>query len=180
MSGLTSQPSMGAVVGALKGGFKLKILVFNFIFYHYIQGTHLDTGLDMEKITAVNEYWEECRAIYAPFESGQKSGSADVYIHEMPGGQYTNLLFQSQQLGSSSMDTCNSLSRIHLINCCLRLGLSGRWPSIKKAYASANRLLGDIIKGMIPTNHLQHSSRSHVTSFHHIIIPIIDVILYAL
>ena len=104
MSGLTSQPSMGALVGAL-------------------QGTKLDTGLRMDQMTAINEYWEECRGIYAPFESGQKSGSADVYLHEMPGGQYTNLLFQSQQLG-----------------------LSGRWPAIKKAYASANRLLGDIIK----------------------------------
>jgi len=49
------------------------------------------------------------RGIYAPFESGQKSGSADVYVHEMPGGQYTNLLFQSQQLG-----------------------LAGQWPAIKK------------------------------------------------
>lgn len=71
----------------------------------------------------MNEYWEDCRGIYAPFESGQKSGSADVYNHEMPGGQYTNLLFQSNQLG-----------------------LSGQWPAIKRAYASANQLLGDIIK----------------------------------
>jgi pyruvate carboxylase len=68
MSGLTSQPSMGAVVAAL-------------------EGTELDSGLNMEQLTAVNEYWEECRGLYAPFESGQKSGSADVYIHEMPGGQ---------------------------------------------------------------------------------------------
>lgn len=68
-------------------------------------------------------YWEECRALYAPFESGQKSGSSDVYINEIPGGQYTNLMFQSQQLG-----------------------LAGQWPAIKKAYATANKLLGDIIK----------------------------------
>jgi pyruvate carboxylase len=104
MSGLTSQPSMGAVSGALRG-------------------TPLDTGLNFKQITSINEYWEDVRGIYAPFESGQKSGSADVYDHEMPGGQYTNLLFQSQQLG-----------------------LSGQWPSIKKAYAAANRLMGDIIK----------------------------------
>lgn len=51
--------------------------------------------------TTNTEYWEECRGLYAPFESGQKSGSADVYLHEMPGGQYTNLLFQSSQLGLS-------------------------------------------------------------------------------
>ncbi|CAN0369138.1 unnamed protein product, partial [Laminaria digitata] len=104
MAGTTSQPSMGALASSLAR-------------------SPLDTGLDMGEITAVNDYWEECRGLYAPFESGQKSGSADVYNHEMPGGQYTNLLFQSQQLG-----------------------LSGRWPHIKRAYASANRLLGDIIK----------------------------------
>ena len=104
LSGTTSQPSLGAVVGAL-------------------QGTEYDTNLDLSQITAVNDYWEETRGLYAPFESGQKSGSADVYDHEMPGGQYTNLLFQSQQLG-----------------------LSGRWPAIKKAYAAANNLCGDIIK----------------------------------
>jgi len=104
MSGTTSQPSMGAVVCALKN-------------------TELDTGIDMNKVNMVNDYWEATRALYAPFESGQKSGCADVYDHEMPGGQYTNLLFQSQQLG-----------------------LTGRWPAIKKAYAASNRLLGDIIK----------------------------------
>jgi len=104
MSGTTSQPSLGAIVSALKN-------------------SRLDTGFDMHEIALVNDYWEECRGLYAPFESGQKSGSADVYIHEMPGGQYTNLLFQSQQLG-----------------------LSGQWASVKKSYAAANRLLGDIIK----------------------------------
>lgn len=104
MSGLTSQPSMGALVSSLKG-------------------TQYDTGINAAELNAINEYWEGCRELYAPFESGQKSGSADVYMHEMPGGQYTNLLFQSQQLG-----------------------LAGQWPSIKKAYAAANRLLGDIVK----------------------------------
>mmetsp|Transcript_5521 Transcript_5521/g.7772 ORF Transcript_5521/g.7772 Transcript_5521/m.7772 type:complete len:1187 (+) Transcript_5521:80-3640(+) len=104
LSGTTSQPSLGAIVGA-------------------VSGSSLDTGMSLDQITEINDYWEECRGLYAPFESGQKSGSADVYNHEMPGGQYTNLLFQSQQLG-----------------------LSGQWPAIKRAYASANRLLGDIIK----------------------------------
>jgi len=68
MSGLTSQPSMGAVVASLRG-------------------TPLDTGVDMRKMSAVNDYWEQTRALYAPFESGQKSGSPDVYAHEIPGGQ---------------------------------------------------------------------------------------------
>mmetsp|Transcript_7009 Transcript_7009/g.17433 ORF Transcript_7009/g.17433 Transcript_7009/m.17433 type:complete len:1180 (+) Transcript_7009:186-3725(+) len=104
MSGTTSQPSMGALVMELKND-------------------PLDTEIDLNQLSELNEYWETTRGIYAPFESGQKSGSADVYVHEMPGGQYTNLLFQSKQLG-----------------------LSGQWSKIKKAYATANRLLGDIIK----------------------------------
>ena len=104
LSGMTSQPSLGALVASTAG-------------------TDLDTGISLEEASALNEYWEECRGLYAPFESGQKSGSADVYIHEMPGGQYTNLLYQSNQLG-----------------------LTGQWSQVKKAYASANRLLGDIIK----------------------------------
>lgn len=104
LAGTTSQPSLGALVGALRG-------------------TKLDTGLDLEQVTLVNEYWEETRAIYAPFEMNQKSGSAAVYIHEMPGGQLSNLMWQSSMLG-----------------------LSGRWGQIQRAYASANRLLGDIIK----------------------------------
>ena len=104
LSGLTSQPSLGALVASTSG-------------------TNLDTGISLEETSALNEYWEECRGLYAPFESGQKSGSADVYIHQMPGGQFTNLLYQSTQLG-----------------------LSGQWSQVKKAYATANRLLGDIIK----------------------------------
>jgi pyruvate carboxylase len=104
MSGTTSQPSLGAIVAST-------------------QGTPLDTGLSLKSVQALNEYWEECRGLYAPFESGQKTGSSDVYHHEMPGGQYTNLLFQSTQLG-----------------------LTGQWSKVKEAYATANRLLGDIIK----------------------------------
>jgi pyruvate carboxylase len=104
MSGTTSQPSIGALVAATAG-------------------TDLETGIHLDQVQALNEYWEECRGLYAPFESGQKTGSSDVYDHEMPGGQYTNLLFQSTQLG-----------------------LTGQWSKVKKAYATANRLLGDIIK----------------------------------
>ena len=104
MSGLTSQPSMGALVAALKG-------------------TQLDTGIDLEKIRPLIDYWESARMSYAAFESGQKSGSSDVYDHEMPGGQYTNLLFQATSLG-----------------------LSEKWPQVKKSYADANLLLGDIVK----------------------------------
>ncbi|MEE9382991.1 MAG: pyruvate carboxylase [Nannocystaceae bacterium] len=104
MAGLTSQPAMGAVVAGL-------------------EGTPRATDLDLPGIAALNGYWEQVRGLYAPFESGLKSGSVDVYAHEMPGGQYTNLQFQAASLG-----------------------LGSRWRAIKRAYAAANQLLGDIIK----------------------------------
>jgi pyruvate carboxylase len=104
MSGMTSQPSLGAIVANLKG-------------------TDRDTGIDMSNMNELNSYWENVRNLYAPFESGQLSGSSDVYAHEIPGGQYTNLLFQSKQLG-----------------------LTEKWPEIKRKYAEANRILGDIPK----------------------------------
>lgn len=104
MSGLTSQPAMGAIVADRAG-------------------TVRDTGVSLEALSEINAYWETLRGVYAPFESGLKSGGADVYVHEMPGGQYTNLQFQAQALG-----------------------LAGRWRAIKRAYAVANRLLGDLIK----------------------------------
>ena len=59
MSGTTAQPSLGALVASTRG-------------------TDLETGLDLGQVQALNEYWEECRGLYAPFESGQKTGSADV------------------------------------------------------------------------------------------------------
>lgn len=104
MSGLTSQPSLGALVANLKG-------------------TQLDTGIDIQDLSGLNTYWENVRGLYVPFESGQLSGSSDVYNHEIPGGQFTNLLYQSKQLG-----------------------LTERWPEIKRKYAEANLLLGDIPK----------------------------------
>ncbi len=104
MSGLTSQPGMGAIVAALAG-------------------TERDTGLAIDDLQGLVDYWEQVRNLYAPFESGLKSGGADVYLHEMPGGQYTNLQFQARSLG-----------------------LTGRWEAIKRAYVAANGLLGDIIK----------------------------------
>jgi pyruvate carboxylase len=103
MSGMTSQPSMGAIVAAL-------------------EGTELDTGIGLKGVSELSNYWEQARGLYAPFEctTTMKSGSSDVYTHEIPGGQYTNLHFQS-----------------------FSLGLSEQWPEIKKAYAEANELLGD-------------------------------------
>ncbi len=104
MSGMTSQPSIGAIAANLRG-------------------TELDTGIDPGQLAPLNTYWENVRSLYAPFESGQLSGSSDVYQHEIPGGQYTNLLFQSKQLG-----------------------LTEKWPEIKRKYAEANIVLGDIPK----------------------------------
>ena len=104
MSGMTSQPSLGALVAN-------------------IHGSDQDTGIDLEHLAVLNSYWEDVRQLYAPFESGQLSGSSDVYQNEIPGGQYTNLLFQSKQLG-----------------------LTGRFTEVKKKYAEANKILGDIPK----------------------------------
>ncbi|KAK9800249.1 hypothetical protein WJX73_006193 [Symbiochloris irregularis] len=104
MSGTTSQPCMGALV-------------------HSLAGTPLDTGLDAGNISRLSSFWEHTRALYAPFESDMKSSSTDVYMHEMPGGQYTNLKFQASSLG-----------------------LGEQWEKVKVAYAAANRVLGDIVK----------------------------------
>lgn len=106
MSGMTSQPSMGAVVASL-------------------QGSPIDTGLKLTDVSAYSAYWEQARTLYAPFECTvtMKSGNADVYLNEIPGGQYTNLQFQAYSLG-----------------------LGDFFEDVKKAYREANLLLGDIIK----------------------------------
>ena len=74
MSGMTSQPTMGGLVAAL-------------------QNTKYDTGIDMNKVNEYSAFWEQTRLLYAPFEctTTMKSGNADVYKNEIPGGQYTNL-----------------------------------------------------------------------------------------
>ncbi|XP_033326381.2 pyruvate carboxylase isoform X1 [Megalopta genalis] len=106
MSGMTSQPSMGAIVAAL-------------------DGTPYDTKFDLRDVSEYSAYWEQTRTLYAPFEctTTMKSGNADVYLNEIPGGQYTNLQFQAYSLG-----------------------LGAFFEDVKKAYREANLLLGDIIK----------------------------------
>ncbi|GAB0095614.1 Pyruvate carboxylase [Sergentomyia squamirostris] len=106
MSGMTSQPSMGAVVASL-------------------QGTQSDTLFNLPDISEYSAFWEQTRTLYAPFEctTTMKSGNADVYMNEIPGGQYTNLQFQAYSLG-----------------------LGDFFEDVKKAYREANLLLGDIIK----------------------------------
>ncbi|KAH8920975.1 pyruvate carboxylase [Atractiella rhizophila] len=104
MSGMTSQAAMGAVVRAL-------------------EQTGLGAGIRHEDIQALNLYWSQVRMLYSCFDANMKSSDSGVFDHEMPGGQYTNLLFQSQQLG-----------------------LGTQWAAVKKAYIEANLLCGDIIK----------------------------------
>ena len=104
MSGMTSQPCLNGIVAALRH-------------------TERDTTLDQRALDELSRYWEAVRELYYPFEEGLKSPGPDVYQHEMPGGQYTNLRQQAKNLG-----------------------LEDRWPEICDAYASANQLFGDIVK----------------------------------
>jgi len=85
----------------------------------------LSPGMDLKKVAPYSAYWEQARNLYAPFETTvtMRSGNSDVYINEIPGGQYTNLQFQSYSLG-----------------------LGDQFEEVKKKYAEANELLGDIVK----------------------------------
>ena len=103
-SGGTSQPCMGSVVEALRH-------------------TPRDTGLDITAIREISDYWEAVRGQYAAFESGLPAPASEVYLHEMPGGQFTNLKAQARSLG-----------------------LEDRWPEVARAYSDANQMFGDIVK----------------------------------
>jgi len=104
LSGLTAQPSLNAIVAALEGGER-------------------DTGLDVLGLHKLSAYWEAVREYYAPFEGDMKSTNADVYLNEIPGGQYTNLRAQARALG-----------------------LRERWEEVKHMFSEVNKLFGDIIK----------------------------------
>src|SRR5688572_28731051 len=104
MSGTTSQPNLNSIVAALAN-------------------TPRDTGLDLGSLDEADNYWETVRTHYAPFDSAPKSGTAQVYLHEMPGGQYTNLREQAEAMG-----------------------LGARWPEIARMYADVNMAFGDIVK----------------------------------
>jgi len=103
-SGTTSQPNLNSVVAALAH-------------------TERDTGLSLTALDAASDYWEVARTWYEPFDSAPKSGTAEVYLHEMPGGQFTNLKAQAESLG-----------------------LGERWSEVAHAYADVNMAFGDIIK----------------------------------
>ncbi|ROO24454.1 pyruvate carboxylase [Salinisphaera orenii MK-B5] len=121
MSGLTSQPNLGSMAAAL-------------------EHTERDPGLDRASMQSLSDYWEGVRSVYAPFEANVRSGTADVYRHEMPGGQYTNLREQARALG-----------------------LAERWPEIAKAYAEVNQLFGDIVK-VTPTSKVVGDMALHMVS----------------
>ncbi|MEJ8570503.1 pyruvate carboxylase [Microbaculum marinum] len=104
LSGNTSQPCLGSIVEALRGSDR-------------------DTGLDTDWIRRISFYWEAVRNQYAAFESDLKGPASEVYLHEMPGGQFTNLKEQARSLG-----------------------LEARWHEVAQAYHDVNMLFGDIVK----------------------------------
>jgi pyruvate carboxylase len=110
MSGLTSQPNLGSLVEALRHGPR-------------------DSGLDPDRVREISAYWEQVRRQYVAFESDIRAGASEVYVHGMPGGQYTNLREQARALGIDE----------------------ARWPEVARAYAEVNELFGDIIK-VTPTS----------------------------
>jgi pyruvate carboxylase len=121
MSGLTSQPNLSAIVAALSGSERDPRFVGG-------RAGGESAGIDLASMLEISHYWEGVRRQYAAFESDIRSGTADVYNHEMPGGQYTNLREQARATG-----------------------LEHRWPEVSRAYAQVNRLFGDIVK-VTPTS----------------------------
>jgi len=104
MSGGTSQPCLGSIVQAL-------------------EHTPRASGLDIGSIREVSDYWESVRGQYAAFESGMDAPASEVYLHEMPGGQFTNLKAQARSLG-----------------------LEERWHEVAQTYQDVNQMFGDIVK----------------------------------
>ncbi len=104
MSGGTSQPNLNSIAEALRN-------------------TPRDTLLDIATLNECSDYWETVRTYYLPFDSGPKAGSARLYQHEIPGGQYTNLREQA-----------------------VAMGLGHRWREVETMYADVNQLFGDIVK----------------------------------
>ncbi|MEO9299416.1 pyruvate carboxylase [Devosia alba] len=104
LSGTTSQPTLGSIAAALRDGDR-------------------DPGLDAGAIRQISFYWEAVRTQYRAFESDLKGGASEVYLHEMPGGQFTNLKEQARSLG-----------------------LETRWHEVAQTYADVNQMFGDIVK----------------------------------
>lgn len=103
-SGMTSQPSMGSL-------------------YYALENTPRAPELNIENVEQVNKYWQDVRDQYRTFEEGISTTATEVYKHQMPGGQYTNLKQQAKSVG-----------------------LEDRWDDIKDMYATVNQMFGDIVK----------------------------------
>jgi len=103
-SGGTSQPCLGSIVEA-------------------VAHTDRNTGLDIANVRAISQYWEHVRAQYTAFEAGLQAPASEVYLHEMPGGQFTNLKAQARSMG-----------------------LEERWHEVAQTYSDVNRMFGDIVK----------------------------------
>ncbi|MGI9391227.1 MAG: pyruvate carboxylase [Boseongicola sp.] len=104
LSGNTSQATLGTIVEALAG-------------------SERETGLDIGAVREISNYWEAVREHYAAFESGLQAPASEVYLHEMPGGQFTNLKAQARSLG-----------------------LEERWHEVAETYSEVNQMFGDIVK----------------------------------
>ena len=104
MSGLTSQPALNSVVSAL-------------------ENTERDTLLPVDDLQKISDYWTAVRPVYAQFESGLKTSTAEIYKYEIPGGQYSNLKPQVDSFG-----------------------LGHKFEEVKAMYKTVNEMLGDIIK----------------------------------
>ncbi len=104
MSGLTSQPALNSVVAAL-------------------ENTERDTKIPLDDMQVISDYWRAVRPVYAQFESGLKSGTAEIYKYEIPGGQYSNLKPQVESFG-----------------------LGHKFNEVKEMYKEVNEMLGDIVK----------------------------------
>lgn len=104
MSGSLSQPNLNNLAATLRN-------------------TKRDPQLDIDALHQASEYWETIRTYYAAFDTGPRSGLADLYLHEMPGGQYTNLREQAESMG-----------------------LGHKWGEIALTYGQVNQLFGDIVK----------------------------------
>ena len=110
LSGLTSQPNLGSLVEALRFGPRA-------------------SQVDPANLRTLSTYWEQVRRGYVAFESDIRAGASEVYVHGMPGGQYTNLREQARSLGLDDH----------------------RWPEVANAYAQVNEMFGDIVK-VTPTS----------------------------
>ncbi|WDU80414.1 pyruvate carboxylase [Lysinibacillus sp. G01H] len=104
MAGLTSQPSANSLYYAMKGGKR-------------------EVRADIDALEKLSYYWEDVRKYYKDFESGMISPHSEIYVHEMPGGQYSNLQQQAKAVG-----------------------LGDRWEEVKRMYSRVNLLFGDIVK----------------------------------